>query len=484
MSVSTSVRSALVSLTLLALLAGCGSDPAEPAGTGPLVAPELTRGYQRGPDGALRQLIERHAGGAGLAAFILPDSRHFDRIPQDPANPLTREKVRLGRFLYHETALAVNNVRPEGAETYSCAACHHAQGGFQANLPQGFAEGASGFGESGEMRTVMASYMSAPDFPDCQPIRTPSAMNGAYQEITLWNGQFGGVGDNLGTEDMWTPGTPKESNHLGLHGLETQAHAGLAVHRMGDIETSRVADIPRYRALFRRAFPAEAQPVNRLNAALAIAAYERTLLANQAPFQRWLRGHSKAMTPQQKRGAMLFFGKAECVSCHTGPALNSMTFHALGMNDLDGSYDARVVLLPFGDTVPDDVRQGRGGFTGNDEDMYRFKTPQLYNLLDSPFYGHGASFSSVREVIEYKNAAVVQNLRVPADRISPEFKPLGLSPREVADLTAFVEEALYDADLERYLPRRLPSGNCFPVNDAASREDLGCGERITAWIGD
>jgi len=481
---SVSVRRALIPLALLVALAGCSSEPAGPAASDPLAGPELTRAYRRGPDAALRELIESHADGAGLAGFILPDARHLDRIPQDPKNPITREKARLGRFLYHETALAVNNLRPEGRETYSCAACHHAQGGFQANLPQGFAEGAAGFGESGEMRTVMAAYMTAPDFPDCQPIRSPSAMNTAYQELMLWNGQFGGVGENFGTEDKWKEGTPLESNHLGMHGLETQAHAGLAVHRMGEIEVSRVAEIPRYRAMFRRAFPGETRPINRLNAALAIAAYERTLLASEAPFQRWLRGKRHAMTPRQKSGAMLFFGKADCASCHTGPALSSMTFHALGMNDLDGAYDARVVLLPFGDTVPDNVRRGRGGFTGDEADMYAFKTPQLYNLLDSPFYGHGASFATVREVVEYKNTGVPQNPLVPADRVSPEFQPLGLSPREVADLTAFVEEALYDANLERYLPRRLPSGNCFPVNDPVSREDLGCGDRVVAWMSD
>jgi cytochrome c peroxidase len=423
-------------------------------------------------DGELQALLAAASQGRGPAFFTMPKSHQLDRIPQDPKNPLTPQKVRLGQLLFHETAMGIMNLRPEGYETYSCASCHHAQGGFMANLPQGVAEGGSGFGSRGEGRTFQPQYDPELHAPDCQPIRTPTAMNAAYQELMLWNGQFGGVGDNLGTEEKWTPGTPLGSNALGMHGLETQAHGGLQAHRMLAIETSRVSTLPKYSGLFRAAFDGE---VNRLNAALAIAAYERTLLSNEAPFQKWLAGNENAMNAQQKRGAILFFGEAGCVSCHTGPALNSMTFHALGMTDLDGAYDpARVNLDPFGGTVPDATRKGRGGFTGLPEDDYKFKTPQLYNLGDSPFLGHGASFATVRQVIEYKNAGVPQNSMVPLARMSPLFTPLGLTPEEVDDLVAFVSTALYDSRLMRYVPQRLPSGNCFPVNDPQAQEELDC----------
>ena len=138
--------------------------------------------------------------------------------------------------------------------------------------------------------------------------------------------------------------------------------------------------------------------------------------------------------PQVLRGKALFYG-AGCVACHTGPALNSMSFHALGMKDLDGSHDmVRVRLDPFGGTVPDAVRKGRGGFTGLADDMYAFKTPQLYNLADSPFYGHGASFATVRQVIAYKNAAVAENPL--AGNLSPLFVPLGLTESAIDELTA------------------------------------------------
>ncbi|MEZ4649712.1 MAG: cytochrome c peroxidase [Candidatus Eisenbacteria bacterium] len=420
------------------------------------------------------QLIEVAPGGH-LTYFMMPSAEQLSQIPQDPQNPLTPEKVELGRLLYHETCLGVDNVRDEGYETYSCSSCHFAQAGFQANRPQGISEGGVGFGAAGEGREFNPDYLVGPEFPDVQPIRTPSSMNAAYQELMLWNGQFGGVGDNLGTEEYWQEGTPLESNRLGLHGLETQAHAGLAVHRMGDIDLSRIMELPEYMERFAAAFPGDPEPVNRYNAAMAIAAFERTLLANRSPFQLWLKGDLRALRPREKRGAILFFGDAKCYLCHTGPALSSMTFHALGMNDLDGTFDpSRVFLGASGGTVPNDVRQGRGGFTRQSEDMFKFKTPQLYNLLDSPFYGHGSSFGSVRAVVEYKNAGMPENGLVPSGQIAEEFHPLGLTDEQIDDLVAFLEGGLYDADLMRYAPLEILSGNCFPNNDPQSRHDLGC----------
>ena len=174
------------------------------------------------------------------------------------------------------------------------------------------------------------------------------------------------------------------------------------------------------------------------------------------------------MTAAEKRGAVVFFGIGGCVTCHTGPALGSSTFHALGMGDLEGPG-----LVGAPDPA-DPVHAGRGGFTGRDEDLYRFKTPQLYNLADHAAFGHGASFASVREVVEYKNEGVPQNPYVSASRLAPEFRPLQLTRAEVDDLVRFLEDALRDPDLGRYAPDALPSGGCFPANDAQSRRDLGC----------
>jgi len=462
------LRGAAFALRILApvalFLGACGDTslgPAPPAET-PL-------------DVELKALLSEASGGAGLDWFRLPASDALSEIPQDPANPLTPEKVALGRLLFHESALGVDNVLDVGAVTYSCASCHCGQAGFMANLPQGIGEGGTGFGLAGEGRVRSDAYNAAPHDPDVQPIRTPTVLNSAYQELMLWNGQFGSTGANRGTEDRWKTGTPLAHNFLGFEGVETQSRAGLEVHRLAGIDRSAVDWIDEYGRRFAAAFPGDPDPVDTLNAALAIAAYERTVLASRAPWQQWLRGDMAAMSPAQKLGAILFFGKANCVACHTGPALNSMTFHGLGMNDLDGAHDAgRVHLGPAGGTVPPEVRRGRGGFTGNPADDFHFKTPQLYNLRTSQHLGHGASFASVAEVVAYLNAGVPQNPGVPDAQLADELRPLGLSADEEAQLAAFIEEALYDPDVMRHVPLSVPSGACIPVNDAQGREDLGC----------
>lgn len=414
-------------------------------------------------DENLEAALTAAAPNNSLDYFQLPLSNDFASIPQDPNNPLTQAKVDLGKFLFHETALNISPKNELGLQTSSCAACHHSAAGFQAGRAQGIGEGGSGMGGGGLDRIGSGDY--DPLDIDVQPIRSPSAMNGAYQAVNLWNGQFGATGPNEGTEDRWGEGTPIFNNFLGFEGLETQAIAALTVHRLNDVENSVAATNRKYVEMFAAAFPGE--PINNVTAGLAIGAYERTLLANKSPFQLWLRGQRKAMTAEEKAGAALFFGKANCSTCHTGPALSSMTFYALGMNELDGPD----VIGPVGGAA-----LGRGGFSGKEEDNYKFKTPQLYNMTDSPFFGHGATFTSIREVVEYKNNAVPENAAVPVGQLASEFVPLGLSEYEIDAITAFLSTGLNDKNLKRYAPTRLPSGNCPIVNDTQSRYDLGCDE--------
>ncbi|MEZ4888050.1 MAG: cytochrome c peroxidase [Chitinophagales bacterium] len=418
-------------------------------------------------DNQLETTLAAASKGQGLSFFQLPANDDLAAIPQDPKNPITKEKVILGKFLFHETGIAINPKHPEGAKTYSCASCHHAKAGFQACRIQGVGEGGMGFGISGESRVNNPDYLNLE--LDVQPLRTPSALNIAYQTNVLWNGQFGGTALNEGTEDQWTEETPKAVNHLGYEGTEIQAIAGLAVHRMA-IKNSIAEMSNDYQGLFETAFSdfPEADRYSKETAGLAIAAYERTLLANEAPFQEWLKGNTNALTDAQKRGAVLFFGKAQCNACHTGAALSSMAFYALGMEDLQG-------FGVYGAEPQEGDKQGRGGFTKRPEDMYKFKVPQLYNLKDSPFYGHGGTFRSVEEVVRYKNEAIPSKTSVPKSQLADEFVPLGLSEQEIRDIADFIENGLHDPNLHRYVPESLPSGNCFPNNDAVSKSDLGCG---------
>jgi len=444
-------------LSMSVILASCQSRSDEPVVSG--------------VDKQLEQALVQSSGNKGKEFYLLPNSTEYTKIPQDPRNPITADKVALGQFLFHETGLSMNPNKSQSYQTYSCASCHHAKAGFQACLPQGIAEGGSGFGITGEARKIATGYVNAQ--VDVQPIRTPSAMNIAYQTNILWNGQFGATHLNAATQSAWTKGTPKEKNNLGFQGVETQAIAGQGVHHLG-FNPNFLFNKPLYQELYAKSFdlktlndPAQSA----INVGLAIAAYERTLLSNEAPFQRWLRGEYGAMTDAQKQGAMLFFGKARCYTCHNGASLANMEFHALGMKNLsDGQYGTSVVVNSGTEKAE---HKGRGGFTGKAEDLYKFKVPQLYNLKDSPFYGHGSSFTTIEQVVSYKNKAVVENLAVPTTQLASEFKPLNLTEQEMKDLTTFIKEGLYDPNLKRYVPKSLPSGLAFPNNDAQSRKDLG-----------
>lgn len=465
---------ALVGATLV--LASCGSDnnnlPVDPPAPPP-PPPAPT---------AAEILTETLGGVGGLEAFTLPASDDFENIPQDPSNPITAEKVALGQLLFHETALATEGVNAGEEGTWSCASCHHAQAGFKSGVLQGIGEGGAGFGEKGEGRVFAAGFdkdSADPTLvPDVQPLTSPTILNTAYQEVMLWNGQFGNAVNgivNVGLEDdvLATPGTPKSQNVRELAGIETQAVAGTGVHRMRTSDNSILQTNEEYIALFDAAFPASSGD-HLEEAGKAMAAYERTVLANEAPFQKWLKGDAEAMTEEQLVGANLFFGKAGCVDCHNGPGLNSPAgaaedeiFFAIGFEDFDTNNPAVTGGVGVNDS------RGRGGFTGEEEDFFKFKVPQLYNLTDTNVFGHGGSFSSVRDVVAYKNAAVPQKV-LPEGTLDPRFVPLGLTEEEMDLITVFIEEALYDPNLMRYVPESIPSGQCFPNNDEQTKADLGC----------
>jgi cytochrome c peroxidase len=166
------------------------------------------------------------------------------------------------------------------------------------------------------------------------------------------------------TEIEWTPDTPRETNNLGFEGLETQAIAGLVVHRI-NIKPEFFTNHPVYLDLFDQVFPTidTANWYTIKNAGLAVTAYGGTLLANEAPFQKWLRGNELALTDLEKEGAILFFGKANCGNCHNGPTLNSLEFHGYGMKNLDDCHEE---TFKTDNEVGENL--GRDGFTKNNTD--------------------------------------------------------------------------------------------------------------------
>lgn len=421
-------------------------------------------------DKDLTLLLESRSQEEGLSFFVLPNENDYASIPQDPLNPITREKVRLGQLLVHETATGGNPKMPENKYMYACASCHPAASGFSAGIRQGIGEGGIGFGFTGEGRVAMDESSMPRDSLDVQPIKPPTLLNVAYQEVALWNGALGAQGINAQYVQQNAAAIPE--NLLGFQGLETQGLAGQKMHRL-KIDAEFAEEFG-YKSYFDAAFPST--PVEEryspVNGALAIAAFNRTILTNQAPWQEWLRGNTDALSENQKKGAMVFFDKGKCFECHTGPALKSNEFHAWGLLDFN---PAETII--FGGTRKSfniETQKGRGEFTGRAEDDYKFKVPTLYNLKMNGFYGHGGSVTSVREVVEYKNTGVKQNADVPDKQIAAQFGTLNLTEEEITNLVDFLENGLYDPNVARYAPNSVLSGNCIPNNDPQSRIDLGC----------
>ncbi len=421
-------------------------------------------------DEDLKLLLESRSPNEDLSFFVLPNETDYSSIPQDPLNPITKEKVRLGRLLVHETATGGNPKMPDNKYMYACASCHPAASGFSAGIRQGIGEGGIGFGFAGEGRVAMDESSMPRDSIDVQPIKPPTLINVAYQEVALWNGALGAQGINAPYVQQNADVVPE--NLFGFQGLETQGIAGQKAHRLKIDE--EFAEEFGYKSYFDAAF--SSSPIDErytpINGALAIASFNRTVLANQAPWQEWLRGNTNALTEAQKKGASVFFDKGKCFECHTGPALKSNEFHAWGL--LDFSPEETIIFAGRRTSFNIETQRGRGEFTGRAEDDYKFKVPTLYNLKTNKFYGHGGSITSIREVVEYKNGGVKQNMDVPDAQIATQFGNLNLTEEEITNLVDFLENGLYDPNIARYAPDSVLSGNCIPNNDPQSRIDLGC----------
>jgi len=112
------MKKLLLFFLAISLFSACQKDPDENNDSDPLL------------DGDLEIALNDAANGNGLSHFVLPDSDDFSKIPQDPNNPITADKVKLGKMLYHETGLAVNPMKDLAEGTFSCASCHFAQAGL------------------------------------------------------------------------------------------------------------------------------------------------------------------------------------------------------------------------------------------------------------------------------------------------------------------------------------------------------------------
>ncbi|MCX6832371.1 MAG: cytochrome-c peroxidase, partial [candidate division Zixibacteria bacterium] len=162
-------------------------------------------------------------------------------------------------------------------------------------------------------------------------------------------------------------------------------------------------------------------PITVDQVAQAIAAYERTIVTTDSPFDRYVRGDQSALTSQEKQGLEVFNGKGHCSSCHWGSYFSDGRFHNLG-------------VAPAAGQKPD---EGRFAITKNVADIGAFKTPTVRDAAKRAPYMHNGSEKTLEDVVMlYDRGGGTDNTN-----LDPLMVPLGLSKKEVAALVAFMKRA-------------------------------------------
>jgi cytochrome c peroxidase len=339
--------------------------------------------------------------------------------PQAPGdNPTTPAKVALGKLLFWDPLLS-------GPQDVACATCHHPQNAYaeDRDLP---------IGVTGIGRGRFRRFAPGSTIPFTKR-NSPTVLNIAFSGS-----------DESGHYD---PATAPMFWDMRVKSLESQALEPLKAREemRGDTypENEAVEKVvakiqanAEYRSLFAGAFGGE-QPVTAENIGRAIAAFQRTLLANNSPFDRYMRGDRGAMTEEQIRG-MERFESVGCIKCHNGPMFSDYKLHVMGVPDNPA--------LPASDAGA--------------QDTYAFRTATLRNLEFTFPYGHNGMFRTLSAVVGFYEDARFgrsRNPKVSGEKLDPLLRELGEFDEEDADLVEFLR-ALSDESFDRTIPERVPSG--------------------------
>ena len=292
-----------------------------------------------------------------------------------------------------------------------------------------------------------------------------------------------------GTKGTIGPRFDQFDNHQGLR-VPLPDESGFRNEPIRQKVLRVLNDIPRYRKLFGELFPRvrRGDPIDFHMFGLAIAEFEFTLTFADAPIDQFARGHRSAMSNDEKRGALLFFGKAGCVKCHAVSG---------DSNEMFSDFKNRVIGVPqiapfFGvdesnmiyDGPGEDEDFGLEQISGNPADRYKFRTAPLRNIALAPAFFHNGAFTRLDDAIKHhldvfdsargydpREAGVDRDLRMRLGPIEPVLarldpllrKPINLSRQELADLVEFVGDGLLDKrakkeNLCRLVPDSVPSG--------------------------
>jgi cytochrome c peroxidase len=351
-------------------------------------------------------LSERKGQPADLYRLSQRTVLGLPKLPLPTDNPLSREKIQLGRKLFYDRRLSLNN-------TFSCAMCHIPEQGFTSQ------EQATAVGIEG--RTVRRN--------------SPTLYNVAYLERLFHDGRESSL-----ENQVWGP--------------------LLASNEMGNPSVGFVVDkikrLPDYRGLFERAFR---RGPSMETVGQAIASYERALISGNSPFDRWRFGHqTDALSSLARSGFQLFTGKAGCANCHTVSDRDALftdnRLHNTGLGyreSMKKEPEKRRVQVAPGIAFDLDARaiaqvsEARPGdlglyeITQDPADRWKYRTPSLRNVALTAPYMHNGALGTLREVVDFYNRGGEPNVN-----LDPLIRPLNLSDTETEALVAFLQSLTGD----------------------------------------
>lgn len=326
-------------------------------------------------------------------------------------NLITTEKVALGQALFFDKRISADG-------SISCAACHDPAAAFTSKE-------AVAIGMNGQKGTRNA----------------PTILNAMFSESYFWDGRARSLEEQVKQPLL-------NSVEMGM-----QNEAAL---------TERVSSIDEYRRRFRRVFPREGITLETI--ARAIAAYERTLLSRDSPFDRFLQGEQSAMTVNQQNGWKLFRGKAKCIECHTHsastPFFTDFKFYNTGVMAQGQGFESIAFREVSTKTesaaagalahTPEFSELGRFLVTRQPKDIGAFKTPTLRDIELTGPYMHNGSIKTILEVIRFYNQGGVKN-----PYLNEKMQPLDLTDAEISNLVEFLR-ALTSDDVLRMTQSTTP----------------------------
>ncbi len=337
-------------------------------------------------------------GGAGL-------NRKFPAMVLRADNPLSTDKndvrVQLGRLLFFDPIVS-------GGNDISCATCHHPDLGFGDGRALSMGKGGKGMGHEREGGSIIRRG-------------SPTLWNATFNHLQFWDGR--------------------------AKDLEEQAGKPIAdaneMAKDPELLVKELKAIPEYTQQFDKAFNgSQGSGITFDNVTKAIAAFERTLTANNSPFDKYVKGDHSALTSSQVRGFNLFrSGRTRCFECHGLPTFANRDFKIIGVPDVEGQKP------DFGRF---DVTQGEGN-------RFAFKVPTLRNVALNAPYMHNGKFKTLEEVIDFYAAGGGPGVGFKEPVVDDKIHAYEISKAEKEDLVAFMHALTDESNLPEF-PEKVPSG--------------------------